>query len=301
MQNYILYQAYGSIDHINECRYSLLKLLQIYNLKAPASTTVVIYTDQPAMFDAFTPFFQQFEMQAVNPQLIQKWRGAIDFVHRVKIEVIKDFFSRHEGNLLYFDTDTYIHQPLEPFFEAIEKGTFYLHEYEGIINQTANPIFQKWNDFLKTHALQYNGKRVELSNGIKMWNAGVIGINSNARYLLDDIMALTDTIYPLFPKHIAEQFSFSYCLQKVGNVKESDGQVAHYWNLKEFRKILNLFFKKNEEESIPNLVKLVHTLDAATIQQQKNEYENLPLWKKWWNLLTGKSWSIHQYAKKFSH
>jgi hypothetical protein len=112
---------------------------------------------------------------------------------------------------------------------------------------------------------------------------------------------LTDTIYPLFPKHIAEQFSFSYCLQKAGAVKESDQQVAHYWNLKEFRKILNVFFKKNEEESIPNLVKLVHPLNAATILKQKNEYESLPLLKRWLNTITGKSWSIHQYIKKLSH
>lgn len=298
MQNYILYQAYGSIDHINECRYSLLKYLAVYNLKPPADTAVVIYTDQPALFESYASFFTGFEMINVDKAQIQQWRGAIDFVHRVKIEVIKDFFTRYSGNLIYLDTDTYITEPLQPLFDGLETGAFYLHEYEGVIDKTMHASFHKWDDFLRTNTLHYNDKQVDLSGGVKVWNAGVIGLNSNNKQLLDDVLALTDVVYQQFPKHIAEQFAFSYCLQKAGTVKTADTSVVHYWNLKEFRKVLNLFFKRNEEESIPNLVKLCHHINAAEIQQQKNQYEQLPLYKKWLNLLTGRGWSIAQYTKK---
>lgn len=298
MQNYILYQAYGSIDHINECRYSLLKYLQVYNLKPPAQTTVVVYTDQPALFDSFTAFFTQFQMQAVNETLLQQWRGTIDFVHRVKIEIIRDFFTRYDGNLLYLDTDTYIYSPIESIFKGIEAGTYYLHEYEGIIDKNVNAHFHKWDNFLRNATIHFNNKQLELPSQVKIWNAGVIGMNSSHKEILDDVLALTDAVYAQFSKHIAEQFAFSYCLQKAGKVAETDQLIAHYWNLKEFRKVLNLFFKKNEEESVPNMVKLAHHLDAATIQEHKNKFEKLPVYKRWLALLTGKSWKIEHYTKK---
>ena len=59
MPNAILYQAYGGTDFINECRYSLLKYLQVYNLKPPASTGIYIHTDQEHLFSDFLPFFSQ--------------------------------------------------------------------------------------------------------------------------------------------------------------------------------------------------------------------------------------------------
>ena len=74
--------------------------------------------------------------------------------------------------------------------------------------------------------------------------------------------------------------------------------MVHYWNLKEFRKLLNTFFKNNEEESIPNMVKGAHAIDAAAIQQQKEAYEALPLHKKWLATLTGKRWRIDTNIKK---
>ena len=61
MPNAILYQAYGGTDFINECRYSLLKYLQVYNLKPPASTGIYIYTDQEHLFSDFLPFFHKLE------------------------------------------------------------------------------------------------------------------------------------------------------------------------------------------------------------------------------------------------
>jgi len=275
MQNYLLYQAYGDIGHINECRFSLLKYLSVYNLNPPAHTAVTIYTDQPAKFEAFSSFFPLFDMRLVTKAEIDAWRGNHAFVHRVKIEIIKDFFSRYSGNLLYCDTDTYAIQPLEPLFADIQKGIAILHHYEGIIDKNTTPSLHKWDNFLRDKTFEYNGKELKFFNDIKMWNAGVIGINEERKHIIEDVLALTDVIYKQFRKHIAEQFAFSYCLQRNGEVASASDYLVHYWNLKEFRSLLSAFFKKNEEESIPNLIKLTHHLNTMEIQNQKEAFQRL--------------------------
>jgi hypothetical protein len=74
--------------------------------------------------------------------------------------------------------------------------------------------------------------------------------------------------------------------------------IAGYSELPEFSILLHAFFKQNEEESIPNLVKLIHHLDPNQIHQQKLEFEKLPLYKQWLNRILGKGWSIKDYTKK---
>ena len=298
MKRYILYLAYGSIDVVNECRYSLLKYLQVYNLTPPVDIGIVIYTDMPSWFDEFEYFFHSFEVKTITKEQIQSWRGEVDFMHRVKVEAIMDFFGDHDATMLYCDADTYLTSRIDDLFQDIENGSYYLHEYEGVIDKELNPSFHKWQRFLTTTPVHYNGKTIEYTKVVKMWNAGVIGMSSRDKGILEDVLSITDSIYSKFKKHIAEQFAFSYCFQRAGEVKSAAGRIGHYWNLKEFRRLLKVFFKKNGEESIPNLVKMVHKLDAMTIQSEKNVYEELPMLARISKTLSGKSWKINNYLKR---
>jgi hypothetical protein len=75
--------------------------------------------------------------------------------------------------------------------------------------------------------------------------------------------------------------------------------IASYNRFPEFKRLLQLFFKKNEEENIPNLVKLVHNIDPQTILQDKKQYDSQPFVKKLLSVLAGKAWSVRQYQNKF--
>ena len=99
-------------------------------------------------------------------------------------------------------------------------------------------------------------------------------------------------------KRLLIHHNIVYCLQDKGTIKGSKESVAHYWNLKEFRSLLQQFFKTNEEESIPNLVKTAHPIDAKKIESEKDAYEALPLLNKWKAALTGRAWTIKKYLSK---
>jgi hypothetical protein len=58
--NHIAYLAHGDTGYLNECRFSLLKYLHVYNLNPPSDTAVVVYTDKPEYFENFIPFFPAF-------------------------------------------------------------------------------------------------------------------------------------------------------------------------------------------------------------------------------------------------
>lgn len=298
MQNAILYQAYGGPDHTNECRYSLLKYLQVYNLTPPADTALVIYTDAPEVFSDLAPFFHHLRTLPLTKETARRWRGSNNFVHRVKIEMLINFLSGFEGNVLYCDTDTYLTAPVQSIFNDLETGSFYMHQHEGPIDKSENPSFHKWERFLSTTTIAYNNQQVQFDKSLQMYNAGVVGLTSRHQAILQDVLALTDAVYTKFPRHIAEQFAFSYCLQKGGTIKTADHLVAHYWNLKEFRQLLKTFFTVNAEESIPNLIKKLHVLDAMAIQQEKNSYEELPFWQRLLKTIQGKGWKIAQYQKR---
>src|SRR6187551_3757079 len=111
MQQALLFQAYGDIGNINECRFSLLKYFAVYN-KPPSETAIIIYTDQPNYFLSYTDFFSGIQLRLIDAEQIKEWRGADNFVHRVKIKIMQDCFTTFKGSLLYCDTDTYILQPL---------------------------------------------------------------------------------------------------------------------------------------------------------------------------------------------
>jgi len=241
MQNYILYQATGSINQINECRYALIKYLSLYNLKAPDTTSIIIYTDRPAMFEAFTSFFEHFEMK--SPMVASKY------------EMLHNSLSEYQGNILFCDTDTYPVMPLEILFNDLVNGKIYLYE-----------------DDVKKESL--------LSNI-------VIGLNSGNKNILQQIP--TDL-------RLQNKSRDNLILPEI---KNAGAFFKHYKNLPEFKKLLDSFFAKTEEESVPNLIKAAHYFDAEQIQKDKEQYVTLPFYKKWFKNITGTGWSIKQYEKKF--
>ena len=104
-----------------------------------------------------------------------------------------------------------------------------------------------------------------------------------------DQPSLFDDFIPFFP-----QFEIT---ESKPDVIQS--RIINTEGLPEFSELLSVFFQKNQEESVPNLVKLIHHIDPAQIRQDKWDYEQKPFYLKWLDRIRGKSWSVRQYEKKF--
>ncbi len=238
--NYIVYLSYGNEGILQECAYSLLSLSRLYAAEEWANTEIWIYTDNPSLFTSFKDCPLPLHYRTLDKETIKLWRGTIDFAHRVKIEALRDLVKDKTGNILYVDTDSVYTHRIDKVWEKIQSGRLYMHVMEGIVSDQGNLVLQKLDRHLRKNAVKkVNGKPL---HNLAMWNAGVLGFNTAHKHLLDEVLAFTDSQYPLFPKHVVEQFAFSVYFQETAPVLAAASYIVHYWHLKEMRAVLASFF-----------------------------------------------------------
>jgi len=294
MNNYLIYQAYGKNEIIDECLFSLLSLRYYVSDDFLQKLQILIYTDRP---DAFG-FAEKIEInnniifEPITQEKIAEWRGLIDFVHRVKVEILKDATQKYQGKFLYLDTDTYFLDNPEKVFELITSQNYLMHLPEGAIGSRKNLTFKKLNDFLKKrkYTLPIGEDQIQLPADLVMWNAGVLGFCSDKVELFEKVLIFTDNFYQLYHKHIAEQLAFSYYMQT--NLLATNDYVFHYWNFKEFRVILKQFFEIFADASCKECLSVFLEILPEKLMKNKLEYENLPFLQKTWRKIQKNKWQM---------
>lgn len=278
-QNHILYFTHGSDEYLNE---AVFALLSYYAHHTKDENKVVIYTDNIDYFTQRLP--PDIEYVLLNKDIIKKWAGDINFVHRIKIELLKDFSTRFSGNVLYLDSDTYFKQNISELFSHINNSSYVMSLNEGSMGERKNKIIRDFDNYLKrkNYEAVIDRKKFVFSKETKMYNAGVIGLNiPKDNEIFNNALALTDYIYPENPSHVVEQFAFCYLLQsKNPTIIEAEPLIHHYWYFKEFRGIINRFFEQNKDKSFDELVKLSLQLNPERMGAEKLKYKNMSFFEK---------------------
>lgn len=294
-QNYILYFTHGSDEFLNE---AVFALLSYYAHHKPDENKIVIYTDNIPYFKKRLP--QNIEYVALDKETVKNWKGEINFVHRAKIELLKDFSSRFSGNVLYLDSDTYFRTNISVLFEQIQKGIPVMSLEEGPIDSSSIKHLKEFDRYFKkkNYQLTIGNKTFEFQKNVRMYNAGIIGtrLPDNAP-LLDEALRITDYIYPENPSHVVEQFAFSYLLQtQSSKIIEAEPLIHHYWYFKEFRAILKDFFETYKDKSFEELVVLCPKINPEYLGAEKLRYKNASFTEKLHIKFTKfRKWKIKEY------
>ena len=143
-QNYILYFTHGSDEFLNE---AVFALLSYYAHHKQDENKIVIYTDNIPYFKNRLP--QNIEYVALDKETVKNWKGEINFVHRAKIELLKDFSTRFSGNVLYLDSDTYFRTNISVLFEQIQKGIPVMSLEEGPIDSSSIKHLKEFDHYFK--------------------------------------------------------------------------------------------------------------------------------------------------------
>ena len=268
--SYIVTQCYGNEGVFLECAFALLSLSRLYRTEELTNTEIWIYTDNPGWFRSLNSTLP-LHYREIDKPTIQKWRGAIDFVHRIKIEILLDFTASRTGNVLYVDTDVVYTHRIDKVWQDIAAGELYMHIQEGKVSDRSNPLLKKLDTFLRSGAAQ---KRTDTPlYDMDMWNAGVIGFNTQYKHLLAEALKYTDSEFPKFPKHIVEQFAFSIQLQTTKQIKSGVPYILHYWNMKEVRVVFASFFNHFKGRSWEELTRLSGLLQMYVLVLEKIRFE----------------------------
>jgi len=227
----ILYQAYGASYIYNQALFSILTLYHhlhgdFKNIK------VVVYTDKP---NFFLKYGKQIPISTewLTKEMLAKYKGELNFVHRIKICVMQDCFTKYKSDIFYLDSDTYFTKSPLLLLEKISAVTSIMNsnDYDLL---SADDLYENMDWLLIRRAIgSYNytikNKSIKIPLTTRMWNAGVIGMSFENAKLLEKVLDLCDQIYRNKKVFTAEQFSFSYYLQNEMQLVTSEDIIFHYW------------------------------------------------------------------------
>lgn len=271
----LVLQAYGNARIVQEARFAVLTYLH-YAAKHEDPWNIVIYTDKP---EAFADLGGSVVTEPMDAARLRAWRGGIDFVHRVKLEVLLDCLHRHAGTLLYVDSDTWFEEDPWLLYDRIGRGDAVMHECEARLDEEPNGVLRKMHRFVRdTSFLLPSGERVQMSGATEMWNAGVIGLDAAvAAPLFQRALALTDVMHAQYQKHVTEQLAVSWVLQTEMQLHAANDVVHHYWRTcAEVEKILEVFFRDHAGLPLPQLAEAASKLKPRVSPAPK---------RRWWRKL----------------
>lgn len=255
MKTYLIYQAYGKKSNLDQTLYSVLSAIPFIE-KEQLKIEIVLYTDQKPFFEKYLNGLRYVHFEPLTDDIKQNWLGKIKFIHRLKIEMLKDAAQKYQGNILYLDGDTYFTKSPQIIADRIQPTLSVMHICEDQLKPAQGLLTRKLFRFLKSTPIYVEGELQKFKTDCRMWNAGVIGVNSQMTWVFDKILKLTDELYTKYPKHIMEQFAVSYYLQKNSQVVGCDDVLEHYWMQKEeYPALISAYLDtvSNREEFFKNL------------------------------------------------
>ncbi len=271
--SYLVFPCFGEEGFYYECAFALLSLSRLYDIGNLPFHEIWIYTDNAGWFTRFKDCPLPLRFRNVTTAEINEWKGAINYLYRSKIEMLKDFTETHQGNVLFCDTDIVFTSPLAPLLQGIEAGQVYMQNREGIVNTRSSPMLKRLDDYLRrTPHTPVNGKNLF---DLPMWNSGIIGFNTSIPDVAADALAFTDEYYPRNHSiRVIEQFAFSVVFLRSGAIHAAAPYTLHYWNLREARQIFQSFFTHLKGSSWQQLTQLSGMIQLFETMMEKVRFEN---------------------------
>lgn len=228
--------ALQSFGRENEYKRAILTTLSFFAWTGKnKGTNVFLFTDRP---EYFASYFHDLPVEYIllTPEKVAAMRGKIDFLHRMKIAVIEEAFSRSGADLLYADSDTFFTADPTPLMEQVTPGKSFMHEWEYRFEDVRDwklPAGKSFRDFLaliESRTFQgADGSAFSITPEHSSWNAGVMMFHAAHAHFIPDVYALTDQFYPASLNHASEQYAFSVVLQQHTDLRSCAGVNYHYW------------------------------------------------------------------------
>ena len=140
------------------------------------------------------------------------------------------------------DGDTYFQRSPDQMFKRIKPGHAVMHIREGRVCDLEDEVHKDLTALLRAGKIHDPSTGAVIPATQAMWNAGVVGVDASDLRAIEEATILTDQIVAERPVETAEQFAFSYCLQKHTRLHSCEDVVFHYWSMRyrrPFRAILH--------------------------------------------------------------
>jgi hypothetical protein len=217
-----VYLAHGGWEFRKEAVLSISSLAE----KGPLPGKILVYTDRP----------DEFKNLPVEPVLLTKsriksWQGPYGFMHRMKIELLRELLREGRGHLIFVDSDTVWRDGPARICEFLHDGCVVLQDREHKLSEA---FFPEYLAVLSdTGLLKKEGLPVTAQRPLWMFNTGVVGLPSAMNPdVLEDALRMCDLLARSVPFKMTwvEQTAYSYIFQSLGmEIRTCAEEVLHYW------------------------------------------------------------------------
>jgi hypothetical protein len=251
MQNTIVYLSHGGRKYHDQTRYSVLTLLALLIERNRNDVRIAVYTDRP---DAL-PAHDLIHTMAVDAGDLAAWRGPLDYVHRIKLGMLRRALGDLGTPLIYVDSDTrWLEIPDAAFAALAGRSTAvtrgfdprfhppaeidcrvkpgkdapcFLYKVEGAITPQFFPQYFRLlcNSRDRLHALG-----LPREPPWAMWNSGAVGIPGSAASFIDDVLRVNDALLPhVGYRNCVEQLALSLVAARRFDIRPFDAYLEHWW------------------------------------------------------------------------
>ena len=193
---------------------------------------VIVHTDNPDWF-AQRLGNLPVEYRLLTQERVRELKREIQFIHLLKITVVRDLLKEIREPLLYADSDTFFTSSAAPVFEAIGPGTSVLHVREYTFRSMLTndcPVMRRWGEFLRDHPLTHpDGTCSHVDLDLSSWNAGVMGLDPETLPFFEDIDSMAVQIFLGTGSHASEQYAYSIKLNEETRVTSCEQEILHYY------------------------------------------------------------------------
>lgn len=259
-----------------------IKLQAIYSalttaqkLQQENNTQILIYTDEPALFQKYFTGAPQEKIHVIpmTDTTVQDWLGIDQYIFRVKIKSLIDAHKRFpEAKLIYLDTDTFPRMNPALIADKITTKSSVLHTQEGLFGRKETYGLRMQRKELSKHRITVNNQPFTYPTGMEVWNAGVIGLHPKiATHLLEETLHLADEVFHQTKNYFSEQLSFNYHIQNTTRILAADTLIEHYWHVKELNNRIENFVEETMPLSFVEKMDLpIDHSDIPTVKQFKS-------------------------------
>jgi hypothetical protein len=245
MQKTILYLSHGGQKYHDQTRYSVLTLLALLLEQNRNDFRIAVYTDQPGQL----PAHNLVQPIPVSPEDFAALRGPLDYVHRIKLGILRRALDAFGAPLVYVDSDTrWLHLPDGPFAELScdddapgSPPPCYLYKIEGTISPA---FFPQYLHLLQRKRQQLAEWRLAPGPPWTMWNSGTVGIPRQSAGFIDDVLRVNDELLPHVGfRNCVEQLALSLVAAGRFDIRPFDAGLEHWWSYgSELPVLLRRFF-----------------------------------------------------------
>ncbi|OWY38579.1 hypothetical protein CEK28_10765 [Xenophilus sp. AP218F] len=225
MAFHIVYLSHGGKKYHDQTRFSVLTLLHHLRAADRDDIRVAVYTDDPSAAPV-DPLVRIIPLTAAE---LRAYRGRFDYVHRIKLMVMRRACDELDSAMMYVDCDTrWLRVPDEAFDALLSGGSCCMHVREGELGPGFFPEYQ-------VAATRYREPLARMgatvAKELAMWNSGVIGTPAGAQAFYDASLAINDFLLPrMQPRNWTEQFALSLAACSRYRMLALGDALHHYWN-----------------------------------------------------------------------